>query len=54
MATIAKRLVNGVIVLPVLLAVLLGFGHHGNAISHTTTISSSHYVADVDSPPPGH
>ncbi|HEY7358849.1 MAG TPA: hypothetical protein VH590_20340 [Ktedonobacterales bacterium] len=43
------------LVLPFLLATLLGLGMHANAAIHTTSISSSHQVtADVIDPPPGH
>ena len=42
------------IVLPFLLAVLLGFGFHANAASHTTISAGYHAVADVSDPPPGH
>ena len=42
------------LVLPFLLAALLGFSLHMNAATHTTHITASHYVADVDPVPPGH
>lgn len=47
------------IVLPFLLAVLLGFGFHANAtnthIAHTVISANyNHAVADVDDLPPGH
>jgi hypothetical protein len=47
---------KSVLVLPFLLAALLafGFGFHANTATHTTHISASHYVADVDPVPPGH
>jgi hypothetical protein len=56
MATSTKhlhRLLNSAIVLPLLLAALLGLGLRGNATLHTT-VSASHSIADVDAPPPGH
>ncbi len=43
------------VVLPFLLAALLGFGFgfHTNVTTHTT-ITTSHSMADVDPVPPGH
>lgn len=49
------RVARTTLVLPFLLAALLGLGMRANAASHTTSISSSHQVtADVIDPPPGH
>lgn len=43
------------LVLPFLLAALLGLGlHHNAATLHTTISASSQQVADVDPPPPSH
>jgi hypothetical protein len=43
-----------VIVLPFLLAMLLGFSFHANAASHTAVSTGYHVTADVTDPPPGH
>jgi hypothetical protein len=49
------RAAQSTIVLPFLLAALLGlgFGFHATPISHTTSSASSHLLA-VEDPPPGH
>ena len=55
LAQVAKN-AKAAIALPFLLAALVafGFGFHANTATHTTHISASHYVADVDPVPPGH
>jgi hypothetical protein len=42
------------LVLPFLLAALLGLGVHANAANHATISASAHQGIAYDDPPPGH
>ncbi|HEY7358348.1 MAG TPA: hypothetical protein VH590_17830 [Ktedonobacterales bacterium] len=53
----ARRLAQAAkasLVLPFLLAALLGLGVHTHAVGHTSVSISSHQGIAYDDPPPGH
>jgi hypothetical protein len=53
----ARRLAQAAkasLVLPFLLATLLGLGVHTHAVGHTSISISSHQGIAYDDPPPGH
>lgn len=48
------RVARTTLVLPFLLAALLGLGLRANAANHTPVTASYHHLLAVDAPAPGH